>query len=291
MIRIKPLCLGAGLMLVLSGALAGANPSPYPPTDYPVTFADVTALPPAQGAIPHAYGNAPSQFGLLWLPVRSDPAPLVVLVHGGCWLSDYGVEHLQPLASTLVRAGYAVWAPEYRRVGEEGGGWPGTFDDVRSALVAAAALAHERIDATRTVLAGHSAGGHLALWLATREQPVAGGLTIVGAVGLAAITDLASYAEIDNACAAVAERLLGGDPQAIPARYREASPARASGSGVPVRLLHGSADTIVPLAQSRAMPGADDLEVLEGAGHYDLIHPGTPAFPALLRAIEDLLSP
>ncbi|MEQ8517044.1 MAG: hypothetical protein RIC38_15715 [Chromatocurvus sp.] len=158
MIRIKVCCRHALLALLIATAPAGANPSPYPATAYPVTFADVAALRPAQGAIPQAYGSGPSQFGLLWLPARREPAPLVVLVHGGCWLADHGVEHIQPLASALARAGYAVWAPEYRRVGEGGGGWPGTFDDIRASLAAAATLNPARIDASRTVLAGHAGG-------------------------------------------------------------------------------------------------------------------------------------
>lgn len=298
MICIKSRRRHALLALVLSsvvaGSIAAANPSPYPPVAYPVDFEDVKALPVAQGAIPHAYGEAPSQFGLLWLPVATEPVPLVMLIHGGCWLSDYGVEHIQPLASTLVRGGYAVWAPEYRRVGEYGGGWPGTFDDLRAALAASPTLKPGRIDATRTVLAGHSAGGHLALWLATRDQPLAADVTVVGAVGLAPITDLSAYRalhdESGNRCAGAVAQLLDGDPQTVPERYREASPALAGDSGLRLQLLHGSADDVVPLAQSRDMPNAG-LEVLEGAGHYDLIHPGTQAFPALLRAIEKVLSP
>lgn len=137
--------------------------------------------------------------------------------------SRHDPHQYRPLASTLARAGCAVWAPEYRRVGEDGGGWPGTFDDARAALAAV-------------------------------------------------------------------PRLLGGAAQTVTERYREASPSRPDGPAVATRLLHGSDDGVVPLAQSRALPGAE-LEILDGAGHYDLIHPGTPALPALLSAIEDLLSP
>jgi len=282
-----------GLVLLLACApyvAATPNPSPYPQVNYPVTFADVAALPLAQGAKPHAYGSQPSQFGLLYLPRNAEPIPLVMLVHGRCWLSDDGVEHLRPLASALVRAGYAVWVPEYRRVGEDGGGWPGTFDDMRSALQAATSLAPSRIDTSRTVLAGHSAGGHLALWLATREQAVDSDITVRGAVGLAAMTDLATYRDIENSCADVTERLLGGGPLDVPERYRDASPATVAQPSLPIHLVHGSLDDTVPLSQSEAMPHAG-LEILDGAGHYDLIHPGTQAFPALLRAIENVLSP
>jgi len=298
MICIKPrrrhALLAMALTSVVAGSSVSANPSPYPATAYPVDFEDVKALPVASGAIPHAYGQAPSQYGLLWLPFGGEPVPLVMFIHGDCWLSENGVEHIQPLASTLVRAGYAVWAPEYRRVGEDGGGWPGTFDDLRAALAATATLKPGRIDTTRTVLAGHSAGGHLALWLATREQPLASGVTVIGAVGLAPITNLSTYQalhdESGNRCAGAVSRLLGGGPQTVPGRYREASPALAGDSGLRLQLLHGSADDVVPLAQSRNMPNAG-LDVLQGAGHYDLIHPGTQAFPALLRAIETVLSP
>ena len=290
MIRIKAVYRWVFLGFFLGVPPVIANPSPYPHTDYPVSFSDIKALPVAQGAIPHSYGSAPSQYGLLWLPVAPRPAPLVMIVHGDCWLSDYDVEHIQPFASALVRAGYAVWAPEYRRIGESGGGWPGMIDDLRAALALAARLEPGRINPERTVLVGHAAGGHLALWLATRRQPVAADVTVLGTVGLSAITDLALYRGTDNNCAAVVETLFDGDSQTQTARYREASPARSENTALPVQLLHGSDDQVVPVAQSRAMPGAE-LEVLQGAGHYDLIHPGTSAFPAVLRAIDAVLSP
>lgn len=288
--RLKSTVCRLLIALTACAPLVAANPSPYPAVAYPVTLADVAALPLAQGAMPHAYGRAPNQYGLLWLPREAQPVPLVMLVHGGCWRSDSGVEQIQPLASALVRAGYAVWAPEYRRVGEEGGGWPGTFDDLRSALLAATALQPSRIDTSRTVLAGHSTGGHLALWLATRGQIEDAAITLRGAVGLAAITDLATYRDSDNDCATAVTGLLGGDPRELPDRYRDASPATIAETALPIHLVHGSADDVVPLVQSRSMPHTG-LEVLEGAGHYDLIHPGTQAFPALLRAIDDVLSP
>lgn len=288
--RLKSLARRVLIALTACASLVAANPSPYPAVAYPVTFADVAALPLAQGAMPKAYGREPNQYGLLWLPREAQPVPLVMLVHGGCWLSDYGVEHIKPLASALVRAGYAVWAPEYRRVGEDGGGWPGTFDDLRSALLAATSLQPSRIDTSRTVLAGHSAGGHLALWLATHGQIDDADITLRGAVGLAAITDLATYRDTDNSCAAAVAQLLDGDSEEVPDRYRDASPATVAETALPIHLVHGSADDVVPLAQSRDMPHSG-LEVLEGAGHYDLIHPGTQAFPALLRAIDAVLSP
>ena len=118
-----------------------------------------------------AYGAEESQFVELWLPPgRQSAAPVVVLVHGGCWLADYDIAHIRPLAAALAKNGFAVWAPEYRRVGESGGGWPGTFVDIANGIDALATYDEPLLDRERIVLAGHSAGGHLALWAAGRER-------------------------------------------------------------------------------------------------------------------------
>ena len=122
--RVPRLLLGA----VLASAGAVAEPVPMP-----VEFGAILALEASAPAERIAYGSSPSQHATLWLPEAAEAAAVVVLLHGGCWLSDYSAPHVFPLAAQLTRDGFAVWVPEYRRVGEAGGGWPGTFADVEVA--------------------------------------------------------------------------------------------------------------------------------------------------------------
>jgi len=259
-------------------------------------FAEVAGLAASAPDETVRYGEAPSKFAELWLPAGGDgPHPVVILVHGGCWLAEYDLAHVRPLAAALAQAGYATWSLEYRRVGEAGGGWPGTFEDVAAAVDFLARRPDSRLDPDRIVLAGHSAGGHLALWAAARARLPAnarptGGEPFVprGAIGLAAITDLAAYAAGGNSCQQVTPRLMGGMPDEQPARYAQASPA-ALGAAVPTVLLQGGEDRIVPREQAAALAGAR-VESLPEAGHFDVVHPGTPAFARILVALDELLA-
>ncbi|MHA7815464.1 MAG: alpha/beta hydrolase family protein [Pseudohaliea sp.] len=245
-----------------------------------VSFEAVQALPSTPPAARLAYGQADSQYGLYWAPADGAvAAPLVVLIHGGCWLAEYGVDHLRPLAGALAEAGFAVWAPEYRRVGD-GGGDPATLEDLRAAIARLPALP---VEPRGLAFVGHSAGGHLALWAA------AGGSGVVPvpdlAVGLAAITDLAAYGATGGSCGAAVAAFMDGAPAA---RYRALSPAFLRYT-MPVVLLHGDADAIVPPAQAAALPGAT-VHALPGAGHFDLIHPGGEAFRRLLAVLREGLA-
>lgn len=281
--------------ILLSPFLAIAfSATPLPAaTEMPVTFGQVTDLGFREPDERLEYGGAESQHVLIWRSGRQQTsgAPLVALLHGGCWLSQYSVDHIYPLATALSDAGFAVWAPEYRRVGESGGGWPGTFEDIAEAMDL---LTRPGFDVDRVVLVGHSAGGHLALWAAARaafalpEEGLAGaGPELLAVIGLAAISDLASYSELDGSCSQAVAQLMGGIPRDLPERYRKASPVNLS-LPVPVVLLQGSDDPIVPPSQAEAMPGAR-VQMLEGAGHFDLIHPGTTAFGVLLDELEQIL--
>lgn len=255
-------------------------------------------LPPARQI---AYGEHPDQVGNLHLPVGEGPWPVVVLIHGGFWRLGWDRTLMTPLARDLATRGIAAWNVEYRRVGQEGGGWPGTLEDVAEAADTVAALAG--IDPTRVVTVGHSAGGHLALWLAARHrlapgQPGAGPrLRPCGAVSQAGVTDLARGAVEalgDGAC----EALLGGTPEELPERYAGASPAALLPLGVPVLLLHGSLDDIVPPGQSHAFAHAaraagDVVEVVDlaGADHFDVIEPAHAGWTAAAGWIADLIVP
>jgi acetyl esterase/lipase len=266
---------------------AGIGSSLYAQADMPVTYDQVLALPSRAPDRELTYGDAPSQRVLVWYAEGNrGRAPVVVLLHGGCWLAQYGVEHVAPLATALAASGYAVWAPEYRRVGEAGGGWPGTFDDIRAAIDFLRETDDPLLDSSRTVLVGHSAGGHLALWAGATGA----GAPLVprGVIGLAAITDLAAYyTSGGGGCEQSVPQLMGGTPDQQPERYRQASPVSLP-SPVPVVLLQGTADPIVPPSQAAALTTAE-VRAVAGAEHFDMIHPGTVVFPALVLELRRLL--
>ena len=268
-----------------------ATPLSRAQIEMPVKYTSVLEEPSRAPDLVHRYGNAPSQFAQLWLPAGSNDAKsVVVLVHGGCWLNAYNIDHIAPLATALAEQGFAVWAPEYRRVGERGGGWPGTFADVQRAIDVMVSVPELQPYVANTLLVGHSAGGHLALWLASRSKDLRPKpVEFRGAVGLAAITDLVSYASGSNSCELVTPKLLGGTPKQLPRRYEKYSPSK-----LPVRvgisLLRGDQDRIVGEGQVSAMKRAR-AQTLAGAGHFDWIHPQTPAFEMLVAELRTFLAP
>lgn len=230
----------------------------------------------------HGYGPSPAQVGDLYLPSAA-PAPVICLLHGGYWRLPYGRDHIAPLAAALMSRGFAVWNLEYRRVGEEGGGWPGTFEDVAAGMDHLATLAERgaAIDVTRVTTVGHSAGGHLALWAAAAgEGPdAARRIRAAAAVGLAPVADLAWAYERGCGAGAV-EQLMGGAPAEWPARYGWASPAQRLPLRVPQLLIHGTPDEDVPVDISRryarAAGAAGDAVTfieLESATHMDCVDP------------------
>lgn len=231
----------------------------------------------------------------------ADNAPLIVFIHGGFWRIEHDRTHVGPIAEALSEAGYHVAVPEYRRVGQPGGGWPGTFDDLAAAVDTVPGLVAEaagpgRVDLDRVVLVGHSAGGHLALWAAGRHRLPADSRwhrttppALHGVVALAAISVLAQAADLGDG--AVAD-LLGGDPAEVPDRLGQADPAVLPPTGIPVTLLHGADDDRVPVAQSRSYASAAwgvgdiaELRELPGCEHFGLIDPLSPAWPAVLDAM------
>lgn len=218
-------------------------------------------------------------------------ALFAIFLHGGFWRAQYGREHTAPLAEALAEAGFVVCAPEYRRSGQRGGGWPGTFDDVATAVDRLPGLVDGAvgglIEPGRVVLAGHSAGGHLALWAASRHrlpaespwrQPAA--MAGCGVVALAAVSDLAACHGLRLGQQA-AGALMGGGRRRFPDRYAAADPAGLLPIGLPVRLVHGTADDRVPHEMSvdyatRARAAGDfatECTLLPGAGHFDVIDP------------------
>jgi acetyl esterase/lipase len=248
------------------------------------------------GAPPDAvvrYGDHPDQLLDVHLPpVPGKPAPVVFLVHGGFWRQEYDRVHTRPMAQALAARGWAVVTPEYRRTGGDGG-WPATFDDKADALAHVSRLADvapDRLAPEEVTLLGHSAGGHLALWLATRpRRPTTPRLRRV--VALAPVADLRAAHEHDLGDGAVAD-LMGGAPHERPDAYAAADPAAllsgagTGGAGVEVVVLHGEEDDQVPLHLSRDLPGVRHV-ALPGVDHYAPIDPLSAAWPHVLAALED----
>ena len=258
----------------------------------PATWGDVLAQPqPATGEIIH-YGPHGDQFAELLLPPGDGPHPVLVLIHGGCWLQQFDVQLIRPLAAAIRDLGWAVWLPEYRRLGGAGG-YPGTLLDIADAIDVLRQLAPQRsLDLGRLAAAGHSAGGHLALWSATRhrfdpghELHHADPLLPRKVIGLAAIGDLASYrVGPPNSCHASVDKLLGGSPDTVPARYAAASPRQRLPLAAAATLIHGTDDPIVPLQASEAFARASrraGIVRITGAGHFDLVIPRGAAWIAL----------
>ncbi len=257
------------------------------------TILDLT---PPSSSVRIAYGADSEQFCDLWLPDGDNRHPLIVFFHGGYWRARYDLTYLNFACHALAEQGFAVWNVEYRRVGAPGGGWPGTFDDVLAALDHLARLAQRfPLDLQRVVLCGHSAGGHLALWTAaqvSRGRVAVPGLR--GVVALAPVSDLHDAWERHLSQDAVVE-LLGGSPVEVADRYDAASPAQLLPLGIPQVVIHGTADDAVPFAMSeqyvtRATTAGDRaaLVPLEGQGHFEVIDPGSSAWPVVVLAIRSL---
>ena len=244
--------------------------------DFGVSFDDVLALPQPQASGSVSYGSDELQT-LAYYPADGGSRAEILLIHGGCWSNAYSRDHLLPLAWALAEAGYSTWLPEYRRVGDAGGGWPGSLEDVAAALARVA----DQTDGP-LLLVGHSAGGHLALLASQEVNP-----SVAGVLALAPITDLGAYGAQEGSCQAMVSQFLGGSLEEYPLVYREASvtPARVS---APARLLLGTEDPIVGVDQLAGFR-PEQTQLVAGAGHFDLIHPGTAAFPILLETLKTLI--
>lgn len=292
--------------LVLASAAHAAAPAMTPT----LSWSELQALPLPKPGTRIVYGAEPAQFGELRLPDRKKfkpPYPVVILIHGGCWLADYDYGYITRLGHWISGQGLASWTIEYRRLGDEGGGWPGSFQDVAQAADTLREIARsDPLDLNRVFAAGHSAGGQLALWLASRKQlgddselVTNQPLPIKGVLGLAAITDLAQY-RIGPAesCNASVDRLLGGTPETQPRRYAETSPRARLPLNVRQVFVQGLRDPIVPMDSVRAYVEAAQqagdaatLLPLAGAGHFETAVPHPASEAALKEALRILQQP
>lgn len=266
-----------------------------------VSFADIQKLPKPPADHRLAYGADPLQFGELRLPKTKGKHPVVIVVHGGCWFAEYDLHHLAAFSDALTKLGVATWTIEYRRIGDKGGAWPGTFQDVAKGADFLREVAKRHpLDLSRVVVIGHSAGGQLALWLAARKNLpktsvlyAANPLPLIGVVSLAGISDLKKYRPN---CDDSVNKLLGGSPAQFPERYQQTSPIELLPLHVPVRLIHGAKDRIVPLDlgkefEASARDKGDDvtLTTLDAAGHFDLISPVSNVWATVEASLRALL--
>lgn len=262
-----------------------------------MTWADLTgrARPSPQATI--AYGPDEYQKVDLWLPPADGPFPTVLMVHGGCWTTSIADRSLMDWAADDLRqSGYAVWNIDYRGVDRPGGGYPGTFLDAAAATDLLRDHAQEfRLDVSRVVAVGHSAGGHLALWLAARPRIPADSplrtshpLPIAHVIALGGLPDLeTTAASPDNGCGVeVVERLVGAGRADL---YRDTSVPRLLPLGVPQDLINGREDLIIPYRLATdyvAKAGGEaTLHTVADTGHVELIAPGSAAWSAARRLI------
>jgi acetyl esterase/lipase len=219
-----------------------------------------------------SYGEHPDQHVDVYAPAGACRAVVAVL-HGGFWRTPYAADLMDALCGDLAARDYEAWNVEYRRIGA-GGGWPTTFEDVRAAVAEAG---------EPFVTLGHSAGGHLALWLAAER-----GATL--AVSVAGVVDLVE-AWRRGLSRRAPEELLGGTPDEVPARYAEASPAARLPLGIPQLLVHGRRDDTVPAEMSRvyaerASRSGDEVELVEtDEGHFECLDPASESWAAILERL------
>ncbi|RYE44536.1 MAG: alpha/beta hydrolase [Hyphomicrobiales bacterium] len=229
------------------------------------------------------YGADDLRSGQLRLPAGKGPFPVAVVVHGGCWTASYDtMAGTAAVSEALTRRGIATWNIEYRRLGDPGAGWPGSFEDVGAGIDYLATLAKDNpLDLSRVTIVGHSAGAHLALWGASRAKlgpaykPKVIPVSVVQIDGPAA---LAPFIGVDKqACGKpVITELMGGTPEARAAEYRLASPADHLPLGMTQLLVMGAfAPFMTPYAEAAKKAG-DPVETLQGTSdHFDVVTPGT----------------
>jgi len=257
---------------------------------------DILSRQPPAPDLRLTYGSDPNQFIDMRLPVAKAKAhPLLINIHGGFWRAQYGLEHAGHLCAALTAHQFVTANLEYRRVGNPGGAWPGTFEDIRSAYKFLIQNAQKHnVDPEKVVVMGHSAGAQLALALAAHEP------SVTRIVSLAGVVDLNAAYQLHLSNDAVVE-FLGGTPAQVPDHYREADPMQLSIPRARQWLVHGSADDTVPPQFSRDYVAEKNarhpkrkesayLREIAGADHYDLIDPHSSAWPVVQKTVRELVT-
>ena len=294
-------------ILVGSARRQVAPPNTGASVDRLMTAEDLKALPSRAPDRRITYGADASQYGELRVPPGTGPHPLVVLIHGGCFKAVYATaQELGAMADALKGDGIATWNIGYRRLGEPGGGWPGTYLDVGRAVDHVRAIAGEyHLALGRIAVVGHSAGGHLAMWTAARrrltkasELYIADPLEVRGVMDLAGPVDLAAHLpDYETECRdTVITSLLGGTPAAVPDHYGQASAITLLPLGIPQVIVVGSHEEFVPLPLvdayvKAATRAGDDVRrmLIPGAGHFEIASPLSFTWPQIKSAIRSLI--
>jgi acetyl esterase/lipase len=272
----------------------------------PMTLADYLALTGPAPTAKIAYGSAPSQYAELFRPAGDGPFPVAVLVHGGCWTIKFGgIEQMRNLAGALAAQGIAVWNVEYRRVDEEGGGYPGTYQDMNAALdLLGAQAGRQHLDLGRIVAIGHSAGGQLVQWIAGRERiPQSSPLFRAKPLPVRQIISLGGLADLRNeraliraSCGRDTVDLAGSPSLTRPDVFADTNAAELMPNGSQTVLINGELDTVSPpraahdyAARARAAGDRANVIILPGASHYDEVAASSPSFKLVLPAIRRAL--
>lgn len=296
--RVVSLGLACALATLTAGGAAVAEPMTY--AQY-----STRSQPHAEILVP--YGDDPSQFVEVWLPAGEGPHPVVVMIHGGCWTASVAsLSIMNELSDDLRKRGIAVWNIEYRRVDQPGGGYPGTFQDVAAAVDTLRDKAElYRLKLDKVVAAGHSAGGHLALWAAARPSLPATSVLhsadpqwIDAVVSIAGLADLQALNAPDiHGCGPEPIAALIGSPSPErPDVYADTSPAALLPIGVTQISIHADKDAIAPAkvgeaytAKARKAGDAAEFVTIKDAGHFELIAVEAQGWKTVAARIEALL--
>ncbi|HET8588054.1 MAG TPA: alpha/beta fold hydrolase [Nakamurella sp.] len=259
------------------------------------------------------YGTDPLQFGDLRLPRAAAPEaghPVVVVLHGGGYSPNWNLDNIAPLAEKITDTGnVATWNLEYRRPGQVGGGWPGTWLDIANGIDHLRAIAgSHRLDVNRVVAIGHSAGATFAAWAAARPGidraaplfladplPLRGVVSLAGILNLA--TEMGDGPEPPRNLTALLTDPQDGSADGLRARLASVSPVDLVGSTtVPQRLIVGTSDAPEMVDQTREFAAACSAagiaavaDYLEGANHFDVIDPSGPGWQFVAGAITAVL--
>ncbi len=266
-------------------------------------------VPSADHRIP--YGPGPCQFGDLWIPEAPAHSllPLVVFFHGGWWKSEYDLGYAGHLCAALKKDGIASWSVEYRRRGDTGGGWPTTFQDAAAGFDFVKTLATKYpLDLSRVIAMGHSAGGHLAFWVAGRHHidplspvfeprpqvPMHGVIALAGVVDLRLTIDLSGYTTFAHDKQEV-YALMGGRPQDLDDRYKAANPGDLLPLNAPQILIQGTDDGQIPpelpsrwAEMSRRLGDRATVTMIPSADHFDVVDPESQAWRTVRDAVRKL---
>jgi len=281
-------------------------PPTTPPARQLMKWPDLLKRPRPEPDETLSYGDSALQVVDLWLPKRRGRHPVVVMVHGGCWQSDVADRRIMNwIANDLRHRGIAVWNIDYRGVDRPGGGYPGTYEDVVAAMNLLYFYPEYHLDLSRVVAVGHSAGGHLAMWLAGWHRIPAGMVThrrlpdgraslepapprVAKVISLGGLQDLDEAARPPGSgCGVDVVNKIAGN------HWTDTSVPRLAPLGVPQTLINGADDKIIPPAYAdiykRKMEAAGDkvsVRMIAHTGHVELIAPESPAWAAAVEEIE-----